>query len=386
MIGIIRTGKTNLAQSKMLVLKWKVPPQVKSDILRFLSDLDLGKVNRGRKISEQRQVKYLYLLRIPLQFFNKEVERIQLTDVEEFERALSTGSVKSHFTGREYSHATKVDFREALKVFLRWRLGEAAAITLTGWLDTHAKSKTPDYLKQTEVEKLLKSSRSAEQRFMIAVLFDSGARAAEFLNIRYEDIELPEGKEEYVKLTLKEEYSKTLGRTISLYWRHSLGAVKEYLQERVSEGISSKDPVFAGTYDSMRMFLRRLGKATLERSIHPHLFRHSSATFYATELNRQELCYRYGWRFSSDMPDVYISRAGMQNKDLDTKFTTTEMSLLKDELVRKEQADKIKDDRIRHLETTVSTMEKNFQSIAKALSLNPSIGDVEMALQLKRVT
>ncbi len=55
----------------------------------------------------------------------------------------------------------------------------------------------------------------------MALLFDSGARAEEFLNIRYEDIEIPE-KDNFVRLTLKEEYSKTKGRVISLYWKHSL--------------------------------------------------------------------------------------------------------------------------------------------------------------------
>ena len=384
MIEIIRTGKENLTQRKKSVPKWKVPAKVKSDVLRFLSDLDLGKVNRGRKASDLRQIKYLYLLRIPLELFNKEIADLQISDVGAFERALSSGKIKSHFTGKEYSHATKADLRQALKVFLRWRLGQAKAITLAGWLDTRVKKKTPDYLKEMEVEKLLKHCRTAEQRFIVAVLFDSGARAAEFLNLRYEDIQLPEGKENFVKITLKEEYSKTLGRTISLYWRYCVDAVREYLHERVVQGIKSRDPVFAGTYDGMRMFLRRLGKAVVKRVVYPHLFRHSSATFYATKLNRQELCYRYGWRFSSDMPDVYISRSGMENRELDEKFTATELSLLKEDLVKKEQADKIKDDRIRQLENTVTTMQQHFKTIAKTLALNPTIGDVEAVIQRRR--
>jgi hypothetical protein len=44
------------------------------------------------------------------------------------------------------------------------------------------------------------------------------------------------------------------------------------------------------------------------------------------KVNRQELSYRYGWRFSSNMPDIYISRAGMENHELDEKFTQTECS------------------------------------------------------------
>lgn len=77
--------------------------------------------------------------------------------------------------------------------------------------------------------------------------------------------------------------------------------MREYLQERVAQGIKTQEPVFAGTYDSMRMFLTRLGKRVLKRHVHPHLFRHSSATYYAAKLNRQELYYRYGWKFNSNM-------------------------------------------------------------------------------------
>lgn len=212
-------------------------------------------------------------------------------------------------------------------------------------------------------------------------MFDSGARAQEFINIRFEDIQLPEGKENFVKLTLKEEYSKTKGRTISLYWRHSLDAVRDYLRQRTAEGIRSTDPVFSGTYDAMRVLLRRLGVMTLKRPIHPHLFRHSSSTYYATRLNRQELCYRYGWRFSSDMPDIYISRAGMENADLDEKFTQTELSTLKDDLAGFNQQNQIKDQRIARLEHTIEVMRTQFDTISQILGLHPSIEDLEEALR-----
>jgi len=116
---------------------------------------------------------------------------------------------------------------------------------------------------------------------------------------------------------LRQEYSKTLGRNIALYWKNSADAIIIYVKQRLAEGMKAQDPVFNNTYGSIRMFLKRLGNRSLKRHVHAHLFRHSSATFYAAKLNRQELCYRYGWRFSSAMPDVYISRAGLENKELD---------------------------------------------------------------------
>jgi len=51
---------------------------------------------------------------------------------------------------------------------------------------------------------LYKACKTSEERYLIAVLFDTGARAEEFHNIRFEDIDI---REEKVRLTLKEEYS-----------------------------------------------------------------------------------------------------------------------------------------------------------------------------------
>jgi integrase/recombinase XerD len=379
----IRIQIRNVEARKKSIENWRMPQEVKREILRFVEELELGKVNRGKKISRGRQLKYLDLLKRPLEFFNKPTQTITAKDVEYFERALSTDKIISSLKNHPYSQATKVDMRKALKIYLRWRLGEATAVALAGWLDTHDPVKTPDFLWEHEAEKLFKKCRDAEQRFIVAMLFDSGARAGEFVNIRYEDVQLPQGKNNFVKIALKEEFSKTKGRTISLFWRHSLSAVQDYLQERIAQGISARDPMFSGTYGGMRMFLNRLGKKVLKRPIHPHLFRHSSATYYASKLNRQELCYRYGWRFSSDMPDVYISRAGMENKELDEKFTNTELGQLKDELAKKDQADKIKDERIKELQAAVDVLEKNIHSISKLLSTKPSIEALERTLKSK---
>jgi integrase len=380
----IRAHPAGLESRKRSLPRWRIPESTKKELLQFLSDLELGKVNRGKRLSEAAQLKYLNVLKISLEYFNKATPRLTLKDIEAFEKALSANQIASRLKGQDYSHSTKVGIRKGLRVFLRWRVGTAKATELVGWLDTRNREKTPEFLKEQEIEKLFKKCRDAEQRFAIAVLFDTGARAEEFLNIRYEDIHLPEGKDSFVKITLKEEYSKTKGRTISLYWRHSLDAVKEYLNARIVEGIKSDEPMFKGAYDAMRMFLRRLGQEVLKKPVHPHLFRHSSATYYATRLNRQELCYRYGWRFSSNMPDVYISRAGMENKDLDIKFTNTELPNVKDDLAKVQQESKIKDERMARLEQELTELQKNLSVVSAIVKTNPSAQRIETALRKRK--
>jgi hypothetical protein len=245
---------------------------------------------------------------------------------------------------------------------LKWKLGDTEKFRkLTDWLDTRVPEKTPDYLSEQEIEKLYKACKNNAERFLIAVLFDSGARAEEFHNIRYEDIQILNERENFVKITIKTEYSKTTGRTISLYWKNSLEAVRDYLKEREQEGIKSDEAVFENSYDNMRQFLIRLGKKVLKKSVHYHLFRHSSATYYAPKLNRQQLCYRYGWRFSSDMPDVYISRSGMENKDLDEKFESTKLEDLNIKLQKQEEVNRIIKENFETFQKTIESKDEEFE-------------------------
>ena len=78
--------------------------------------------------------------------------------------------------------------RILLRIFLRWRLGAAKAEELAGWLDVRSRLRTPNFLTEAEVETLYRACRDARQRFLIAVLFDTGGRAEEFHNIRFEDV------------------------------------------------------------------------------------------------------------------------------------------------------------------------------------------------------
>jgi len=65
------------------------------------------------------------------------------------------------------------------------------------------------------------------------------------------------------------------------------------------------------------------------------------------------------------MPDVYISRAGMESKQLDEKFTQTEMGGLQSEITKVQLEAKIKDDRIIELENKIQTIVDNLSTITE---------------------
>jgi site-specific recombinase XerD len=337
---------------------WKIPSIVKKEVAEFIDKARIGQVQQGKRLSERTLSKYLSLLRHSLELINKPTSKLTKEDIERFDKKITAENLSS-----------ASDYRRCLKVFLKWKIGEEKSAKLAGWLDTRDKTKTPDYLSEQEIIKLYKACKSNAERYLIAVLFDAGARIEEFLNIRFEDISMPDKNENFPRVMLKEEYSKTQGRNISLYWKNSLEAIRDFLKDRQSEGIKSSEQVLKKNYDAVRMFLFRLGKRVLNKEIYPHLFRHSSATYYAPKLNRQELCYRYGWAFSSNMPDVYISRAGMESKQLDEKFSATEL----EDLQKKFESEKTKTAiELEHLKKSDKTTAEFILALKEIMQENPN--------------
>ena len=91
----IRINRDNLEPRKQQLQHWKIPQSVKSELLSFLEDLGLGKVNRGKKLCSERQLKYLNGLHTPLAFFNKATGQLTLQDIENFEKALGSGQIST---------------------------------------------------------------------------------------------------------------------------------------------------------------------------------------------------------------------------------------------------------------------------------------------------
>jgi len=303
----------------------------KKDLMEFIRLGKLGKINKRKKHTDSRCMKYLDILRIPLAYFKKDCTEITIEEMEKFDECLSNDEIRNKRTGKTLAQNTKVEIRKLFKVYLRWKLREDPLKyqKLTDWLDTTYKSKTPEYLSEEEIISLLDGCKNDTERFIVCVLFDSGARIEEFINIRWEDVTEPTTDFPYYMFDFKEEYSKTKGRKIGMYWLKSETVIRKYLKGLKST--KKDEQLFSGSYDNTRKFLKRLGWRVLNRNVHPHLFRHASATYYASRLNRQELCIRYAWSFTSSMPDLYIARAGLDQRKIMETFKSEGMQKFREE-------------------------------------------------------
>lgn len=325
------------------VSSWKIADSDKKDILKFIEDYKQGEVTGriGTNI-ETTIERVLQLLKPPITFLAKNKKTIgkfnknNVEDIKKFKEYLLKDKIIS-YNKKTYSLRGKKAIFFTICQYLKWKFKPEVSAVLIKPLKIRIDSKKPEpkFLKVSEIDKLYKACQTNKQRFIIAVLFGSGQRAEEFLNNRYSDFTLPEGNETFVKLRIRDGFSKTEGRTISLYYDKCLEAVRDYLND--IKGVNPDEPAIKDTYNSIRFWLARLGNKILNKNIHFHLFRSSSATWLANRFNRQQLCYYFAWKFNSSMPDTYISRKGLIMEDVDNQFEKTALEELKTKLEKESQ-------------------------------------------------
>jgi len=306
----------------------RISSRNKDTIFRFLKDAELGKTIKGRakkKIGTSRRLKYISVLKTFSVWVKEDFDKVSQEDMERVIFSLENDELKRK-DGRPYSDETKVDFKKLLKKFYKWFLGDNEHYPdLVNWFDTSLREKEIPALTRQEVERLVESSPDLEAKTIIMVLFDSGARIEEFLNIRLKHLTR---KDDYYMVWI--EYSKTKPRTISLPLCTKL--LDNFLRERNLD--NPEAPVFTSNYDAIRMMLTRLGKKVLKKPVYPHLLRHSSATYYANiERNYFRFCKRYGWTFGSRMAQRYIDRAGVDEQETAKAVQVDEVNKVKTENV-----------------------------------------------------
>ena len=272
-------------------------------MLKFVQDCKMGKTTSGKnrkKVGEARILKYAQTLRVLSAWFGKPFEEVTQEDMEK----LVYGIEENIYKRREenYTEETKADYKKTLRKFYKW-LGKPG---LVEFISLTVKPKDVPVLKREEAEEMVNSTPHTIMKAAVMVLFDGGLRIEEFLNLRTKDLT----KEKYDENNcywIDIRYSKTFARKIPL------PLCTKHVEKWMEEHPNKKDPegqIFPFTYAAFRKRLRTLAEKALKKSVYPHMLRHSSATYWAAKMNRYQLCAKYGWAFSSDMPDRYIERKG----------------------------------------------------------------------------
>lgn len=173
---------------------------------------------RVKQVGTRARLKNLFLLKKVALYFNKSLNAINKKDMECFIKALNENKILKS-TGDKLAEKTKSNMKITFISFLRHNYDEKRYLELTSWIETRCKEKEISALEEEEIKKLIVKAPDLKYKLLIALLFATGARIEEFLNIRIEDIKEVQGDVPYYRITLRNEFSKTSGRTFSILWQ-----------------------------------------------------------------------------------------------------------------------------------------------------------------------
>lgn len=304
-------------------------PENRRLIIRFIEDARLGKTVKNRakkKIGYSRCLKYIIECRKLSQWFGKPFDAVSIKDMEKVIVGLEEDKHKAMGADgakKNYSDNSKLDFKKAIRKLFRWLHGESKKFyDLTNWIDMHEKQLEVPALSREEVERMVNECDTRDKA-VILLLFDSGARIEELMNVRIGDVSKKRDADYYM---LRVRVSKTKPRTISVPMCTQV--IDNWLGIHPDKGNPSAR-LFPIEYDAVRMMLRRVGTRMLKKHVYPHLLRHSSATYYCHKLNQYQLCYRYGWSMASAQPARYIDREGIREEETAELIRTDDINKLK---------------------------------------------------------
>lgn len=266
-----------------------------------------------------------------------DLNKAQREDIEAFVDKLH----KDKFTrlnGSPYSGSSKSDIKKFLKMFYKWLKGDNEVYPLeVRWIKTRIakdeKPKEKEILSIKEVVKLSKSFKELEFKILTLLLFDSGFRISELLTAKKRNIKWEEYQDGKKCFWIECTESKTFPRKVPIPL--FTDEIKAYLKSDIFQRLPDNMFLFNMSYSFLHNKFRDNAKRILNKHISPHSLRHSSATYYAKELegNAMALAQRYGWAFNSKELQTYIRRSGTYQRATAQKVYSNEISKIKEENV-----------------------------------------------------
>lgn len=263
-------------------------------------------------LGEHRILKYISTLK-----------NIALTMQSDFD-AVDAKCLQSYVAVLEQSDSsewTKHDYKVTLKKFYRWHFDDDDP-SLTKWIKTrisNSRSKLPDdMLTECEVVELIGAATNKRDKALIALLWDIGARIGEVGTLRIRHVSFDD-----IGAVINVSGKTGPRRVRAVY---SVSYLKEWISEHQGNDNpnsplwfkfnSSDNQLTMLRYDAIRMQLIKIARrAGITKNIHPHLFRHSRATYMANFLTEAQMNAYFGWVQGSDMPAVYVHLSGRDVDD-----------------------------------------------------------------------
>lgn len=215
-----------------------------------------------RGFSKQTSRMYLFYNRKFLEFIKKRPEEIMEDDIKEF--------LAYKISDNSSSNASIALIKSSLKFFYTDMLGKNISRIKT----PKASKKLPVVLSRKEIKDLLDNTQNLKHKLLIELLYSTGLRLSECINLKYSDMDLNDGIG-WVRLG---KGAKDRIFIVSELFRKDL---MDYMEKIGADGkgyifsVNGKKMSPRGIQHAIKVSTERAG---IEKPVHVHTLRHSFAT------------------------------------------------------------------------------------------------------------
>ncbi len=278
-------------------------------ILKFVNEQTVN----GK--SEGTMRNYIFVIHMFAEFLReKRFEDVGKEDVINYINFLMT---KINKRSKEKLKDNTINLTKArIRTFYRWlNNGEYPDFIKPIKVKVESITVRPDQiLTEEEIKKLIETADNIRDKAIVSVLYESGCRIGEFLNMRIRDFRFDDFG---AMITVD---GKTGKRNVRLV--NSIPYLKEWLRYHPNKKDDSW--VWVSKYGKIVSRLEYLGvyvtlkelakKSGIVKNVRPHILRHSRITHVALKMPESSLRIMYGWVAGSEMTKTYINMSG---KDVD---------------------------------------------------------------------
>lgn len=297
---------------------------------------------KNEGIGSNRLLKLKNMYHVICRGIKANFEKATREDIELFINALNNNQFKK-LDNELYKGNSKRDIKKFIKQFWKWLKGNNELYPKEViWIKTKiAKEEKPiekEVISIDDITKLANSFDRIEYKILTLMLFDSGFRISEMLSVKKKNLTWEDYEGIKKCFWLKCNVSKTYVRKIPIPLFTE--DIQAFTNSTNFKEMKDDDLLFNKEYRIVHKTLNLKAKEVLKRKISPHIFRHSSATYYARELegNTLQLATRYGWSLGSDELKTYVRLSGSYEKSSAKKVYENETGKLKQEVAElKEQ-------------------------------------------------
>lgn len=268
---------------------------------------DFAEFCMAQNLSDHKIYRYLQSFRVlssDIGFDLEEADRCELVQL--------VGKInRNNIDGKDYEPQSRAEIKKALLKYYSFSENSVD----TGFISCNVKKSDrklvdPDRLPTPKtVKSLKKHAKNLRDKLLIVLLWETGARIGEFLNLDWKDLT---DKDDYFKVRLS---GKTGQRFVPVV--HSYNLIKNWKVESPSgsavfTSFQGGDRLqYRAAYRAIQRAAERLGT---DLKHNPHAFRKSRATFLASKgLNAYQLMQFFGW----NRPETATRYIRMSQSDLD---------------------------------------------------------------------